>query len=118
VNQNNSGGSFDTTDTLCHRLFIEAENDAAAEAKAESLGCYWDGCENDMDCPCCGDRWSRPWHAITLPTEIGERTITTIEEYAQWMADEYGWTTPDGRIFYADGRVVEIFTQKKERNVR
>jgi hypothetical protein len=37
----------------------------------------------------------------------------TIESYAQYMADEYGWTTPDVRIFYKNGEVKEIFIKKK-----
>lgn len=36
--QNNSGGSF---------------------VIAESIGIYFDGVECDLDCECCGDRWSR-----------------------------------------------------------
>jgi hypothetical protein len=32
-----------------------------------------------------------------------------IEQYAQFMANQYGHTTPDIRIFYADGTVKEIF---------
>lgn len=37
-----------------------------------------------------------------------------IEEFAQYMADEYGWTSPDVRIFYIDGEVKEIFGRKME----
>jgi hypothetical protein len=55
--QNNSGGSFETDDKVCHRLFIEAESESQAESIAESFGCYWDGVRKGMDCSCCGDRW-------------------------------------------------------------
>lgn len=37
-----------------------------------------------------------------------------IEEYVQYLADEYGWTTPDARIFYKDGHVKEIYIQKRD----
>lgn len=57
--QNNSGGSFIVDDKVCNRLFIEAESFDAAVKKAEELGCYWDGVDNGIDCPCCGDRWSK-----------------------------------------------------------
>jgi hypothetical protein len=57
VNQNNSGGGFDVDDKLCHRLYIEAVSEDDAMNIAESLGCYWNGVEEGMDCPCCGDRW-------------------------------------------------------------
>jgi hypothetical protein len=61
ISQNNSGGSFIVDDKLCHRLFIEAESSDEASSIAEDLGCYWDGCDTGYDCPCCGDRWYRPW---------------------------------------------------------
>jgi hypothetical protein len=40
--QNNSGGSFDVNDKLCHVMIIEADTEAEAVNKAEELGCYWD----------------------------------------------------------------------------
>jgi hypothetical protein len=40
--------------------------------------------------------------------------LNSIEDYAQVMADQYGWTSPDARIFYHDGRVKEIFSAKVE----
>ncbi len=36
----------------------------------------------------------------------------TIEQYCQFMADEYGWTIPDVRIHYLDGTKKEIFKQE------
>ena len=42
LSQNNTGGSFDVDETLCHRLIIEADTYEEAVAKAEDLGCYWD----------------------------------------------------------------------------
>ncbi len=56
-NQNNSGGSFVVDENVCHRVVIEAHSESEAIAKAESLGCYWNGCDEGMDCSCCGDRW-------------------------------------------------------------
>ena len=155
-NQNNSGGSFVVNDKLCHRLFIEADSSNEAIAKAEDLGCYWNGVEDGLDCPCCGDRWSCYWispvdmnkfstegytisaysggkekwkkrygnyEVIEKPHSVSSFGITrfegkilfkTIEEYAQFLANEYGWTVPDIRIFYKDGEVLEIFKQTKE----
>lgn len=34
-----------------------------------------------------------------------------IEEYMQYLANEYGWTNPDARIYYSNGNVKEIFTK-------
>lgn len=151
-NQNNSGGSFITDDKLCHRLFIEADSAEEATAKATNLGCYWDGVEAGIDCPCCGDRWSIPWNedGESFPKDYGVTEFNSVnkwyekygkyevikepqlrigsmfksydgkirfknvEEYAQYLADEYGWTTPDARIYYKNGKVKEIFKNKRD----
>lgn len=41
----------------------------------------------------------------------GKICFKSIEEYAQFCANEYGLTTPDARIYYKDGSVKEIFRQ-------
>ena len=155
--QNNSGGRFVVNDKVCHRLFIEAESAEDAIDKAEDLGCYWDGVEYGLDCPCCGDRWSRcddpvnieryktegyqasvlfisrndykdewwrrygEFDVIKEPEVVedypykyynGKIRFNNIEEYAQYLANEYGFTTPDARIYYANGDVKEIFTKR------
>lgn len=47
--------------------------------------------------------------------EYGAKVVfESIEEYAQWLANEFGYGEPDSRIFYKDGRVVEIKQWKKE----
>lgn len=160
LEQNNSHGYFEVNDKLCHRLFIEADSAEDACLIAEELGCYWDGVDGGVDCPCCGDRWSRyadevdvdryrkegyeltvfdgiftdtvaEWNRryggyeiiVNPHLETSEYTssryyvgtvrFNTIEEYAQYLADEYGWTTPDARIFYKNGEVKEIFKHKE-----
>jgi len=141
-NQNNSGGSFVVDDKLCHRLLIEAESVDEASDIAENLGVYYNGCESGMDCECCGDRWYRPWNSNTFPYSYGTFTsdeankiaekynckvekseksrsnkdtnviFETPEVYAQYIADDYGWTSPDVRVFYKNGEVKEIFSTK------
>jgi hypothetical protein len=44
----------------------------------------------------------------------GSVKLNSIEDYAQVLADQYGWTSPDSRIFYYDGTVKEIFSAKVE----
>lgn len=159
--QNNSGGYFDVDDKVCHRIYIEADSEEEAIEKAEYLGCYWDGVESGIDCPCCGDRWSKypdevnieeynsngyeaytycisicdeykkykkeweeeygRYEVIENPTvkELygskrysGKIRFKNIEEYAQYISDNYGWTSPDARIYYKDGNVKEIFSNK------
>lgn len=73
--QNNSGGSFDTDDKrgIGPRVWIEALNTEDANARAERIGIYFDGCEDGMDCECCGDRWSPAWGDGVAEPKIDQR---------------------------------------------
>jgi hypothetical protein len=57
--QNNSGGAFhtDLDDGIAEYVIIEAANADEANDKAERIGLYFDGVDDERDCPCCGDRW-------------------------------------------------------------
>lgn len=114
--QNNTGGHFDVDGNLCHRLFIEADTYEEAEQKALDLGVYYNGCEDDLDCPCCGDRWYSGDEVKLQKNGTYKYTpdmvFACIEDYVQYLADEYGWTDPDARMFYADGDVQEITGRK------
>ena len=58
--QNNTGGEFDKIGHgKYHNLAIEASSPDEANTIALTWGVYFDGCKNDIDCDCCGDRWSR-----------------------------------------------------------
>ncbi len=112
--QNNSGGSFVVDDKLASRLFVQEENADRAVSFAENLGVYFDGVNQGRDCPCCGDRWYYP-HIINFPLRYSEMNIfETVEEYAQFMANEYGWTTPDAYIYYKNGQITKINKQNKK----
>jgi hypothetical protein len=91
--QNNSGGSFDI-DPQCGlgpRVWIEAIDYADANDRAEALGIYFDGCENERDCDCCGDRWYRQY-------DEGEELPVILEDYAfSWHPQVY-LHSRDGRI--------------------
>lgn len=39
----------------------------------------------------------------------GRIYFNNIEERAQFLANEFGWTNPDSRIYYKDGSVKEIY---------
>lgn len=43
------------------------------------------------------------------PYVEGVVKLRSVEDYAQVLANMYGWTTPDARIFYRDGSMKEIF---------
>lgn len=53
--------------------------------------------------------WQEEYH---IREYVGTIRLRNIEEYAQYMADNYGWTTPDARIYYYNGDVKEIFSAK------
>lgn len=44
----------------------------------------------------------------TTHSYVGTIRFKTVEEYAQYLANEFGWTIPDARIFYKNGEVKEI----------
>lgn len=48
----------------------------------------------------------------SIRSYVGKIRFNNIEEYAEYLANEYGWTTPDARIYYNDGNVKEIFSEK------
>lgn len=48
---------------------------------------------------------------VSIEQFIGMIEINSIEDYFQFRANEHGWTTPDARIFYKNGKVKEIFKE-------
>nr|DAP06674.1 MAG TPA: hypothetical protein [Caudoviricetes sp.] len=52
------------------------------------------------------------WRETSVAAEYGGKIkFRNIEEFAQFLANEYGWTSPDVRLYYVDGRVKEIYSQ-------
>lgn len=106
--QNNSGGRFyfDHDAGLSKYVIIEAVNHQMANALAESIGIYFDGCDKDMDCSCCGDRWDRAYKGgDSVPSSYGDPiSLRSTPEYGKDCKDG-----PDGYIPYLDGRVVPFW---------
>lgn len=105
-NQNNTGGNFvyDYDSGLSRFVIIEADTRPDAIEKALEIGIYFDGTYNDgPDCPCCGDRWYRPWDEDTEPM-IYNRPASEFDAddrpFGRWI-DGY-----EGFIHYKDGRKV------------
>jgi hypothetical protein len=96
--QNNSGGHFHVDEDLTWRVVIQADTYGEAEYKALNLGVYYNGCDDDRDCSCCGDRWYEG-------QELGDDQLKddTLVEHLQKYADEYGWEDPSIIIHYLDG---------------
>jgi hypothetical protein len=94
--QNNSGGGFDRDDKVACTVIIEAESAKEADVRAEEVGIYFDD-DYDIDCACCGTRWSRAW-------DDGEETP---QIYGKDIADHRCMWTPVGfayaHVYYKDG---------------
>lgn len=100
--QNNSGGSL--VDNL---LAVIVEADSAAEANSiaeDRTPVYFNGCDEGMDCPCCGDRWYECWEndGTELPAQYSET------DQSKWNPGiwEAGSVTVD--IYYKDGRIESV----------
>ena len=118
--QNNSGGVFFMDGYASLYVFIQAESADDANHQAEEVTIYFDGCERDMDCDCCGDRWYRahgPMDSFT--THLfwrGENAEhDNISDYAQALANDSVWAEDDKPaviVYFADGSF-KRFCKKK-----
>ena len=82
--QNDSFGSFGLFKGPAKHVVVEAENASDANDRAENFGLYFDGCRNGLDCPCCGDRWSRQWSdelGDDVPMVYGSPVLFNGENY-------------------------------------
>lgn len=74
--QNNSGGFFDhdPDNGIGYTVWVEAVDASHANARAELIGLYFDGCRSGTDCSCCGDRWHEADDddASDMPESYGE----------------------------------------------
>jgi len=112
-NQNNSGGSFhfDEEAGITHFVIVEANNANQANALAEAIGIYFDGCNDGRDCDCCGDRWYEQWREDAgndVPSIYGEPVVNATA-YHKWM--------DDGKeivVHYLDGRKEWFGVQTKK----
>lgn len=98
--QNNSGGYWNKI--LGYVVIIEAETPEKANEKAEEIGIYFDGVENDIDCECCGDRWCRVEDKYD---EVEPEKLKDFVEEIKHYQKKWELTS---NIYYADGRVEEI----------
>lgn len=107
--QNNSGGVFDYNAEagISVHVIVEAENVQAADARAQQIGLYFNGCDTGQDCDCCGDRWSAKagWWDESAGDAVPSIYGTPVEQYAPafggwWIEDDY-----NAYVHYADGTV-------------
>lgn len=118
--QNNSGGSFDDNEDVCVSVYIEASSLEEANAFADSLGIYFNGCDTGMDCSCCGDRWHEPWDNITFPYRYSSLSLEEAEktgiEYKPTNWVQAGTDKPDPNrydlIFHSIGEYATYLLNK------
>lgn len=108
--QNNTFGEWVTNNKLTHFVIIEADNARKANKKAQKLGIYFDGVDDAIDCPCCGNRWDR----CNGDSATEEPEIYGME--AQRYANSRQYFCGDKEIcgiyiYYEDGRIDKL---KKE----
>jgi hypothetical protein len=99
--QNNSGGSFyyDAEQGITYAVIVEAGSPDAADARAESIGLYFDGCSEGRDCDCCGDRWDKAYGK-------GDATPLVYGKTPGKFATECPWKSECPQpvcVHYADG---------------
>ena len=106
--QNNSYGVFDVNSKVSYHVIVEADTASDANDKAESIGIYFDGDDDDdadgADCPCCGPRW---YMAYGEGKELPMHYSTVITNDMLYDGDDdndnYFADTKTGYIYYADG---------------
>jgi len=105
--QNNSGGSFDVSDTVTYHVIIEAPSAVVADGIAKEIGIYFDGVGKDLDCECCGDRWSaasRYWAEYEGTVEPCFYNTPLLREIAKEKPFTFAREgEPDFYVYYADG---------------
>ena len=96
--QNNSGGRWTGPAKV---VIVEAVDANQANSRAESIGLYFNGAADGLDCECCGDRWA------PVATWLDEDSYETPTYYRKTLeeAQQQGWINKgDVKIYHLDGR--------------
>lgn len=74
--QNNSEGVFQVDHGVDINVIIEANNIYMANKIAKRHGVYFNGVDKNIDCDCCGDRWSDSPQAYDKLTDALRNRLT------------------------------------------
>lgn len=104
--QNNSGGNhvYDDNRGLSEWVFIEADSAKEADEYAESIGIYFNGVDDSVDCDCCGDRWyPQAWRGGGDKGKSPDELRNNIE-----VVLKYRWRTDGNSIYvhFKDGSFI------------
>ena len=112
--QTNSGGSFYFSKSGGIGVYVVVEADSATDAdrRAEDIDLYFNGCESDRDCRCCGDRW---YPASGEGDSVPSVYNVPVEDFgSHWpQLGEQSGEPPHIFVHYKDGRI-ESFDMKKQ----
>ncbi len=99
--QNNSGGRFQEP---AGTLIVQAVSYEDARSRAEGLGVYFDGCEQGLDCSCCGDRWREDkgigYEVPTMYEESLQQHIINNSYFLKMYIDR---GVPSVMVYHYDG---------------
>lgn len=112
--QNNSGGSFVRDDTVTIEVLVEAPSAERADAIAETIGIYFDGCDNGRDCDCCGDRWSRAGEHRVVERDKIEQEDPIVYSASSWVDQGQAWR----HIYFVDGSKKSLMREPCEKIVK
>lgn len=120
-NQCNSGGSYDRIQgRVAEYVVVEADSVREANATARSLGIYFDGVAEGIDCECCGDRWSEAdeYDGEPVPEVYGVELVHGIYDrgrFFDWLVQAHSGGSIPGFIRYRDGSVLDIICRTEPR---
>lgn len=98
-------------DKVTLNVIIEAENTMEADMIAERIGIYFNGCEKELDCDCCGDRWTPAWQDGT------DVPLIYAKPPAEHKESLYNGDEPITYVYYLDGRKEAYYQPRKVPNI-
>lgn len=111
--QNNSAGWFhiDSDAGISVNVIVEARSAEWANQAARDLGIYFDGVGNDVDCECCGDRWTRAWmDGDEVPSMYGR----PVHDSGFMVGSRWAKSEPEGFIHYVTGAQEAIWADSAD----
>lgn len=118
--QNNSGGSFDYDKEKGISVAVVIECDSILDAirRAKKIGIYFNGVDKNIDCGCCGDRWSKPYKLDEKPmrytTLLDEAFAPLVEEEDKYPIK---WMDNDRYEYFLhkiDGSIIGFYRNKND----
>lgn len=103
--QNNSGANYEINEPvgISQKIYIQATNAELANKKAESIGVYFDGVNLDIDCECCGNRWTETTDYDQMNNEELQEDIDRSIKFMRMIGED---ATNSVFIHKIDGTII------------